>query len=108
MSTQANVLNLSSQTSARDTSNIGKKFPPGNGPDLLPIDEDIDEQQCSPVKPKKRTKEDSPFKRPQNGNHENSSGDDYPDIAVGGFENRGGVNDVLSFGLNSGKGTPAQ
>ena len=31
--------------------------------DLLPIDEDVDDEQCSPIKPKKRTQEDSPFKR---------------------------------------------
>ena len=76
MSTQANALNLSergtmlnqSLGSVRDVSgNVGggKKHQQNNGNalDLLPIDEDIDEQQCSPIKPKKRTKEDSPFKR---------------------------------------------
>ena len=34
-----------------------------DGPDLLPIDEDVDDEHCSPIKPKKRTSEDSPFKR---------------------------------------------
>ena len=32
-------------------------------PNLLPIDEDVDDEKCSPIKPKKRTAEDSPFKK---------------------------------------------
>ena len=56
-----------------------------DGPDLLPIDEDIDDEQCSPIKPKKRMSEDSPFKNKQwlieedkqmidGGNHEKIKG----------------------------------
>ena len=42
-----------------------KRYPQAvNGPDLLPIDEDVDDEKCSPIKPVKRGKgEDSPFKR---------------------------------------------
>ena len=86
MSTQAcNLLNMSQMSSARDTvTNIGGKRPLVNndGPDLLPIDEDVDDEKCSPIKPKKRTSEDSPFKKrlaairqglaSQNGNQESS------------------------------------
>ena len=74
MSTQANnllnqsergLLNLS-QVSARDIGAAGpKRHGAGkdNGPDLLPIDEDVDDEKCSPIKPKRRTSEDSPFKK---------------------------------------------
>lgn len=72
LSTQANLLNesnrggtlnLSNQNSARcaDPSNLVSKR--ANAPDLLPIDEDVDDEKCSPIKPKKRTKQDSPFKK---------------------------------------------
>ena len=71
MSTQAcllnqserGILNLSSQVSARDNNMAAKRYPQVNEPDLLPIDEDLDDEKCSPVKPKKRTQEDSPFKK---------------------------------------------
>ena len=29
----------------------------------MPIDEDVDDEKCSPIKPKRRTDEDSPFKK---------------------------------------------
>ena len=94
-----------------------KRMPQGSGPDfLLPIDEDVDDEKCSPIKPKKRTAEDSPFKRnlinlvPQI--HEEDLDRDMPliissdeDIAVGGFgvdlDDRVVV-DLDSFNLNSG------
>ena len=77
LSTAANLLNqsergtlnlTSQQSSARGDSHLSmanKRYPQGgNGPDLLPIDEDVDDEKCSPIKPVKRGKgEDSPFKR---------------------------------------------
>ena len=94
--------NLASQHSAREVGSIGgvKKYPggaAGGQPDLLPIDEDVDDEKCSPLKPKRRTSDDSPFKkhlaaarRDQDGNYEKpltiSSVDvDDDDIRVGGF-----------------------
>ena len=137
MSTQANILNqserggllnLSQVSSARDVTGLagskraGFPAPGGNGQDLLPIDEDVDDEKCSPIKPKKRTSEDSPFKRFQsgegdpNGNHEKpltissvlNSGND--DIAVGGFglelDNKLDSNYLRSLNLDSGLATP--
>lgn len=55
-----------SQGSVRDlqTGVNGKRFiQAGGAPDLLPIDEDVDDEKCSPIKPKRRTDEDSPFKK---------------------------------------------
>lgn len=121
MSTQANALNLSergnllnqSVNSVREAANIGgagKKYPPTNALDLLPIDEDVDEQQCSPIKPKKRTTEDSPFKRHQNGIVENSSDSQINHIAVGGFgaelDRKHDSAEMISLNLNLGLETP--
>ena len=63
MSTQAcilnqserGILNLSSQVSSRDNNLAAKRYPVTTEPDLLPIDEDLDDEKCSPIKPKKRT-----------------------------------------------------
>lgn len=132
MSTQANLLNLSerggfldiSRTSARgDTSinlgNGGKKVPQIGVPNLLPIDEDVDDEKCSPIKPKKRTDEDSPFKKHfakqasmKSGKQSaepvlliSSEEDAVVDIDVGGFGvelDRHRPEDVSSLNLNSG------
>lgn len=55
---------LTSQLSERSTVGgaAGKKFQQNND-DLMQIVEDEDEQKCSPIKPKKRTQLDSPFKK---------------------------------------------
>lgn len=157
MSTQANFLNLSdrggildiSRTSHREnpinlgganaaaSSNIAanakKIAQAGVVPNLLPIDEDVDDEKCSPIKPKKRTAEDSPFKKHfakqasmRSGKQErdgepvlviSSEEDAVVDIAVGGFGieldqnvNLGNNNgDVSSLNLNSGiMATPPQ
>ena len=73
---------------------------------MLPIDEDVDDEKCSPIKPKKRTSEDSPFKRKlaairrgdtaQNGNHE--SAPDGDSIEVRAFANAD--DDSISLDLN--------
>ena len=101
MSERGGLANLSSQMSAREVGSLAagnKKYQgaASGRPDLLPIDEDVDDEKCSPIKPKRRTSEDSPFKkhlsgkRNQDGNHEkpltiSSVEDDERDIAVGGF-----------------------
>lgn len=76
MSTQANLVNMSTasnQATAREGAALATRKYQAEGPDLLPIDEDIDDEKCSPVKPKKRTSEDSPFKRRiKNENFENN------------------------------------
>ena len=129
MSTQANplnqserggLLNLSQVSSARDVKRAGYPAQGGNDQDLLPIDEDVDEQHCSPIKPNKRTIQDSPFKRFQSGegvtdgNHEKpltissviNSGND--DIAVGGFGLELDSNNMRSLNLDSGLATPSK
>lgn len=76
MTNASHALNISSQSSARITaasatqsSDVVAKprcyqAAANNAvADLLPIDEDVDDEKCSPIKPKKRTQEDSPFKR---------------------------------------------
>ena len=114
-------------SSARDVAALagqskrtGYPAPGGNGQDLLPIDEDVDEQQCSPIKPKRRTSEDSPFKRFQSGedvadgNHEkpltiSSVIDSVNDnIAAGGFGFELDSNNLGSLNLESGLMTPSK
>lgn len=66
-----------------------------NAPDLLPIDEDVDDEKCSPIKPKKRTKQDSPFKKIISGKKSHLihgddnilaiSSDDQEEMKKGGF-----------------------
>ena len=59
---------------------------------MLPIDEDVDDEKCSPIKPKRRTPSAaSPFKKlTRDGNYEKANDDEVIDnvhdgIAVGGF-----------------------
>ena len=112
-SDRAAMLNLSS-ASGRDLSVVtNKRYPQViGGPDLIAIDEDVDEEKCSPIKPKKRTSEDSPFKKQAckssaKGNKALVISDDDCNIDVGGFgveldNNDPRLEEISSFNLNSG------
>ena len=61
MSTQAHLLNSTTSERTANNRKAAHNVPPAGN--LLPIDEDLNDEKCSPIKPRKRTKNDSPFKR---------------------------------------------